>query len=88
MKCEQCDHRTYCNHNEDDCSYFVRSHFKSIEQTNEEWLRSTSTEELAEFLFEIGEYGWLEEIAENQGHGGLHSVDVVKWLKEVHTDDN
>lgn len=51
------------------------------EQTNEEWIKSCSTEELAEFLNMI-EYA-EEEITEDE----LDAKKCwVKWLQEKHTE--
>ena len=52
--------------------------------TNEDWLRSCTTEQLAEFLFIIGEDNWLTDIS-NRDNIMPHEKDVVEWLKQPHT---
>ena len=55
--------------------------FKSVEQTNEEWLRSATFEELAGAIYEWYTLGYT------RGKNGkkLNSItEVVEWLKEKH----
>ena len=47
-----------------------------IEQTNEEWLRSATTEELAKAIFEIGTKHCCWPFSEGS---------ILRWLKEKHT---
>lgn len=52
------------------------------EQTNEEWIRSCSTEELAEILFQVYVDGRYDATS-----GDWEGVDTyVEWLKEVHKE--
>lgn len=50
--------------------------------TNEEWLRSLSTEEKAEFIIHIVEFGLPHELYEAIGYD---KKEVIKWLREKHT---
>ena len=54
---------------------------KKLKQTNEEWLRSCSTEELAKFIVYIVEFGMPHELYEAIGHD---KDKVIEWLKEEH----
>lgn len=70
MKCPKCKFYNICkdrlNEAVDEC---VR--FKSIEQTNEEWFDTLSTEEKAEVLAQLSSYG-----------GNVEAI--LDWLKEKH----
>ena len=56
--------------------------------TTEEWFCSMTTEEKADFLFDIGSYDWLENLAEeyNMPLNEKQSIckAIVRWLKEEH----
>ena len=60
-------------------------------QTNEEWLRICTTEELAEFLNLIIRVGPYENEPKDfwehvYGRGGKHGAkSIVDWLKQPHT---
>ena len=58
------------------CSHYTEKR----PQTNEEWLRSCTTEELAEFIRKQRDDwsdGWYSD---------WHSVDeIIEWLKQPHT---
>ena len=49
------------------------------------WLKQCTTEQLAEFLFIIGEDNWLTDIS-NRDKIMPHEKDVVDWLKQPHVD--
>jgi hypothetical protein len=89
MKCPKCKFYNICggrlNETVEDC---VR--FKSVELTNEEYLRSCNTEELAEFLnliIRVGPYenepkDFWEHVYGRGGENGAKSI--VMWLKQPH----
>ena len=90
MKQEFCIHEKYCQRhigqNFDSCILFSRN---SKPITNEEYLRSRTTEQLAEFIADVC-YGLLDDVWSN---GGDTSCDYreteknywVEWLKQPHT---
>ena len=68
----------------DEYNLIDASCYKPLEQTNEEWLRSATFEELAGAIYEWYTLGYT------RGKNGkkLNSItEVVEWLKEKH-DDN
>ena len=74
MLCYTCDKYDKCNQPRK-CSYTLQgcsAYHK--EQTNEEWLRSASTEELAEEIYDIAKhcYGWT-----------FSKKAVLKWLRNT-----
>lgn len=79
--CNTCEYLRYCARSgieEVGCDRYQKD-----TTTNEEWLRSATTEQLAEFLFEIGEYDWLKEIAVTSDKA-LRITDIAEWLKQPH----
>ena len=72
MKCPRCKFYNICkgrlNETVENC---VR--FKSVEQTNEEWLDRKSTKEKAEIIAQLSSYG-----------GNVEAI--LDWLKEVHKE--
>ena len=86
---EKCANGEYCNYHVGfqlpSCMNFKQKQ----EQTNEEWLRSASTEELAEWVSDIV-YECSDKMVQEDGYGcavcNLHwcsKQDVLEWLKEV-----
>ena len=55
--------------------------FKSVEQTNEEWLRSATFEELAGAIYEWHSAGYTSG---RVGLGLNPITEIVEWLKEKH----
>ena len=77
--CESCEYEQYCGATE--IMRKCERHNKKVEQTNEEWIKSCNTEQLAEFLRQIYKDGrddyvgeWYEQTEE----------DFVEWLKQPH----
>ena len=81
--CDECKFGDVCaDYGWSGCNKFTPKPKPIEEQTNEEWLRSATTEELAGALYE--QYSW----GHTQGKFGkpLRPItDIVKWLKEKHT---
>lgn len=80
---EQCDHADICRFAQsDDYNLLGGSCFEPKDpQTNEEWMRSASTEELAGAIYEWYSLGYT------RGKNGkkLNPItEVVEWLKEIH----
>ena len=83
MKCPKCSGAGYIYNNLvgylEDCS--VCHGTGEVEQTNEEWLRSATFEEMAGAIYEWYSQGHIEGKVGKQ----LSSVTrVVEWLKEKH----
>jgi len=84
---EKCANGEYCNYHVGfqlpSCMNFKQKQ----EQTNEEWLRSCSTEELADFLFEHGDCigcpAYREVCARRYDDC---KTAFLEWLKETHTE--
>lgn len=58
--------------------------FKSTEQTNEEWLRSCTTEQLADKLTDFS--FWLVPNYPTEDKREQIRKRIVEWLKEVHKE--
>ena len=56
--------------------------------TNEEYIRTCSTEELAEFLITVAFEKRFKERIHWYGYANMHSykTEVLEWLKEKHND--
>ena len=78
IKQERCCYADVCN-KKSDPSLVYCSHFIPTYETNEDWLRSCSTEELAEFIRRQRDDwsdGWYSD---------HHKFDeILSWLKEKH----
>ena len=68
-------------------------HNKKVEQTNEEYIKSLNTEQLAEWIFQI--FG--EGVAFGETHGKtnlfpnddiIHEGLVLEWLKQPHRGES
>ena len=91
MKCPRCKFYNICkgrlNETVENC---VR--FKSVEQNNEEWLKSMNTEQLAEFLAdkcnEVVETVLSDASCDigdiDNDDYWYRQADFVEWLKEKH----
>lgn len=83
MKQEFCIHEKYCQRhigqNFDSCILFSRN---SKPMTNEEWLRSCSTEELAEILRKLT-VDAFDDCRKNNEYWTYHD-NWVEWLQEKH----
>ena len=86
MKQEFCIHEKYCQRhigqNFDSCILFSRN---SKPMTNEEWIKSMNTEQLAEWL--RGVYWHCHEIDCkhcNYPWRCMEKGDIVAWLKQPH----
>ena len=89
MKQEFCIHEKYCQRhigqNFDSCILFSRN---SKPMTNEEWIKSMNTEQLAEWL--RGVYWHCHEIDCkhcNYPWRCMEKGDIVVWLKQPHTKE-
>lgn len=69
--CESCEYEQYCGATE--IMRKCERHNKKVEQTNEEYIRSCSKEELTKVIFDLTneDYLWTEE-------------EALAWLKEKH----
>ena len=93
MSAEDCVGCRHINNCLGDCVGYEK--VKPHEQTNEEWLRSCTTEQLAEFLADKCNEAvdWI--LYEVDEHAGNIEPDdywyrkdaFVEWLKEVHHDN-
>ena len=63
---------------------------KPQEQTNEGWLKSASTEELAEVILSLVLQNQFTFFNLNTGRKSVQDVinEIVRWLKEKHDDKN
>ena len=65
-----------------------------VEQTNEEWIKSLNTEELANFLNLIVRVGPYENEPKDfwehvyGGGGDRGEKSIMEWLKEAHHENN
>ena len=79
MKCPKCSGAGYIYNNlvgyAEDCSV---CHGTGEVQTNEEWLKSMNTEQLAEFLGNVG--------FENETIVRKFKSEWVEWLKQPYTN--
>ena len=96
MKQEFCIHEKYCQRhigqNFDSCILFSRN---SKPQTNEEWLRTATTEQLAEFvvkamiLYDNSTMTVLEAIKNAMKNdvklSNYFMESLLEWLKQPHT---
>ena len=59
------------------------------EMTNEEWLRSCDTEQLAEFLYDIAYFdNWSDAIMNDSLINETAVEDAIeKWLKQPHREE-
>ena len=77
--CESCEYAQYCG-----ASEILRKcerHNKKVKQTNEEWLHTLNTEQLAEVLFSWYKLGRLDVINK---HTELKKDWLIGWLKQPH----
>ena len=83
MRCSDCKSRKYCDNADkvNYCAGYIFDDSKPKLQTNEEWLRSCTTEQLAEWIFNdrVEQSDWWYE---QQGHT---KAEVIEWLKQPHT---
>ena len=81
--CENCSPRKGCTADKDrtECRFYQP-------MTEQEYLQTCNTEQLAEFLFDIGEYDWLENIADEYKKSLRMKQEVcegiAEWLKQPH----
>ena len=82
MKCEKCNGTGYCDlYMENECPVCHGSGV--VEQTNEEWARSATFDELAGVIYEWYSLGYT------RGKNGikLNSItEVVEWLNGKHRE--
>ena len=86
MKCPRCKFYNICkgrlNETVENC---VR--FKSVEQTNEEWLKQCTTEQLANVFFE---YRYANATPRQKlwmsASEKCIKTDIVEWLKQLHKE--
>ena len=80
MKCPECGGVGRIHYGEEWCS--ACNGTGEIEVTNEEWLRSATTEELAEFIRKQRDDwsdGWYSDCHRFE--------EIVEWLKQQHTNE-
>ena len=90
MKCDKCRHAEKCPAKAEYGGAIRCSAFKPM--TNEEWIKSLDTEQLAEFLhkttiacFVCG----MDGLDEKRCPFGLECAgpkDIIKWLKQKHNE--
>jgi len=90
MLCDRCIHALNCPAKAEHGGAIRCSAYKPQEMTNEDWLRSLNTEQLAEVLlsirnacWECGDYGKPKCPF---GECVFLNDDVIKWLKEKHDE--
>lgn len=87
MKCPKCGYEQAIYDDINEWWHCPQCHGSGeVQMTNDEWRRTCSTEEFAEFLFIIGEDNWLTDIS-NRDEIVLHEKDVVEWLKQPHRNE-
>lgn len=95
MKCKHCNGTgttNWCvNGTFVDCPYCGGTGEMEMEMTNEEWLRSATTEQLAEWLIEVTQYCFECGLNINNcvlcPFGKCIDKDyAVEWLKQPHTN--
>ena len=90
MKQEFCIHEKYCQRhigqNFDSCILFSRN---SKPMTNEEWIKSANTEQLAKVLLSFCQYPCeICKIECDDGNACTYNKalnTIVEWLKQPHT---
>ena len=90
MSAEDCVGCRHINNCLGDCVGYEE--VKPQEQTNEEWLRQCSTEELADAIYYLTWFHTeLDERLDKKVKNGCYNDDenikiVMEWLKEKHTE--
>ena len=85
IKCDKCRHALKCPAKAEYGGAKRCSAFKPQEQTNEEWLRSATTKEIAECITDIVYECREEDDCMDCKIGCWKNVGyVLKWLKEKH----
>ena len=92
--CEKCEHWALCDDGTNDrvCEFDGECENMIREQTNEEWIKSCSTEELAEWLSIISGYEGICTICDVEcdsdscryHHDVTDAQAWVEWLQEKH----
>ena len=85
IKCDDCKFVEECvDYGWDECKKFTPK--PSEPMTNEEWLRSATTEQLAEFLYDIAYFdNWSDAIMNDSLINETAVEDAIeKWLKQPH----
>lgn len=79
--CESCEYTQYCGATE--IMRKCERHNKKVEQTNEEWMRSATFEELAGAIYEWHTKGY----ARGRLEVDLNPItEVVEWLKQPYRE--
>jgi len=78
MLCDRCIHALNCPAKAEHGGAIRCSAYKPQEQTNEEWLRSATTEQLAECIIGV-DYG--------ADDNDIKIAKLVEWLKQPHTKE-
>lgn len=86
--CFNCNDRKQCYTKPKDCTR-IQEEIGLQEMTNEEWLQSLNTEQLAEFLNAIIRVAPYDELEPKSFWEHLHPYDggkkgIVEWLKQPH----
>lgn len=89
--CNTCEHKAYCRGGNDIYTMGCSRYFKAEPMTNEEWLHTLNTEQLAKVLKEMtdkcatcdtNQYDQRGECPFERCRIGLN--EFVEWLKEKH----
>ncbi len=80
--CESCEYAQYCGATE--IMRKCERHNKKVEQTNEEWLKSLDTEQLADKLTDFS--FWLVPTLPSEERHEYIRKKMMEWLKEVNTE--
>lgn len=85
--CFNCNDRKQCYTKPKDCTR-IQEEIGLQEMTNEEYLRSCTTEQLAEFIADVC-YGLLDDVWSNDGDTSCDYRETeknywVEWLKQPH----
>ena len=82
--CNTCDHKAYCRGGNDIYTMGCSRYIKAKPMTNEEYLKSCTTEQLAEWISSVVQKAI--SIKENNGIVMLESaIWWDEWLKQPHT---
>ena len=93
MKCDSCKHAENCPAKAEYGGAIRCSAFKPQEMTNEEWLRSCTTEQLAEEIVNLTLfdkyklYDQMESAEYEHGIGVGAKKVIVEWLKQPHREE-
>lgn len=92
--CNTCDHKAYCRGGNDTYTMGCSRYIKAKPMTNEQYLRSCTTEQLAEWLHDITGYEGICSVCTDctvSKHEKCRYNDGVDgwslWLKQPHREE-